>query len=92
MGPKKIKTRHSSGSCFGSSASLPDTGNLFTLRDVVAAFQREVELNPGSSSNNISLKLEAEIRQKWLQDNPQLPLMNPKSVAQVLFKYHLIMF
>ena len=92
MGPKKIKTRHSSGSCFGSSASLPDTGNLFTLRDFVAPFQREVELNPASSINNISVKLGTEIREKWLQDNPQLSLMSSKCVAQVLFKYHLMMF
>ena len=46
MGPRNVKTRHSYGSCFGPSAILPDTGNFYTVRDVLAAFEREVELAP----------------------------------------------
>ena len=57
MPPKKLKTRHSSGNCFGSSAELPDDGDLFTMRDVLAACERKVEISPGSTSSTLMTKL-----------------------------------
>ena len=65
MGPKKAKTRKASGNCFGPAVNLPDTGNLYTLRDVVAAFEWEFELDPGQTKNFIAEQLEPKIRQKW---------------------------
>ena len=83
MGPKKkVKTRHASGSCFGASADLPDTGNLFTLRDVLAAFERELELHPGTSNNHAAEQLEVKVRQKWQETNPLLVLHNSKIVVK----------
>ena len=82
MGPKKAKTRHSSGSCFGPSAILPDTGNLYTVIDVLAAFEREVELAPKLAHNCIAIQLEMKIRNKWKEGNPELILMDPTTVKQ----------
>ena len=73
MGPKKVKTRHSSGSCFGASASLSDSGNLFTIRDVLAALEREAELAPLAT-----IHLEVKIRDKWKEGNPLACLDGPK--------------
>ena len=42
------RTRHSSGNILGPSAELPDDGELFTLRDILAAAERQVELKPNS--------------------------------------------
>ena len=78
MGPKKVKTRHSSGSCFGASASLPDSGNLFTVRDVLAAFEREAELAPLAPTHFIATQLEVKIRDKWKEGNPLACLDGPK--------------
>ena len=88
MGPKKVKTRHSSGSCFGASASLPDTGNLFTVRDVLAAFAREVELAPLATTNFIATQLDVKIRDKWKEGNPDLVLMDQKSVVKRISRLH----
>ena len=82
MGAKKAKTRHSSGSCFGPSADLPDSGDLFTAKDVLAAFQREAELAPEASTNFIATRLEVKIRDKWKQTNPELVLLEQKIVVQ----------
>ena len=84
MGPKKAKTRKASGNCFGPAVTLPDTGNLYTLRDVMAAFDWEFELNPGLTKNFIAEQLEPKIRQKWKQNNPELPLMSTKLLVQRL--------
>ena len=78
MGPKKVKTRHSSGSCFGASASLPDSGNLFTVRDVLAALEREAELAPLAPTHFIATQLEVKIRDKWKEGNPLACLDGPK--------------
>ena len=46
MPPKKLeklKKRHSGDKCFGPSAKLPDDGDLFTMRDVLAASERELK-------------------------------------------------
>ena len=81
MGPRKAKTRHSSASCFGPSAELPDTGDLFTVKDVLAEFQWEVDLAPSDSVNSIATRLEVKIRNKWKQANPDLVLLDKKSVV-----------
>ena len=88
MGPRKAKTRHSSASCFGPSADLPDTGDLFTVKDVLAAFQREVDLAPSDSVNSIAIRLEVRIRDKWKQANPNLVLLDQKSVAQKMSRLY----
>ena len=88
MGPKKAKTRHSSGSCFGPSADLPDSGDLFTVRDVLAAFEREVELSAGVSTNSIATRLEVKVREKWKQSNPDLVLMEQKVVIQKISRLY----
>ena len=88
MGAKKAKTRHSSGSCFGPSADLPDSGDLFTAKDVLAAFQREAELAPEASTNFIATRLEVKIRDKWKQTNPELVLLEQKIVVQKITRLY----
>ena len=86
MPPKKLKTRHSSGNCFGSSAELPDDGDLFTMRDVLAACEREVEIFPGSTSSDIADKLAPKIVDKWKQNNPELVLIAVKSINNKIIR------
>ena len=84
MGPKKAKTRKASGNCFGPAVTLPDTGNLYTLRYVMSAYEWEFELNPLLTKNFIAEHLEPKIRQKWKQNNPELPLISTKLLVQRL--------
>jgi hypothetical protein len=56
------RNRHSSGNIFEPSAELPDDGELFTLRDILADAERQVELKPNSGPVLVSA--------------PLLPLMN----------------
>lgn len=76
MPPKKAKTRHSSGSCFGPACSLPDTGSLFTTRDVLAAVQMERNLNPVESMRLTVTKIASVVKVKWAETNPQLVLID----------------
>ena len=86
MPPKKLKTRHSGSSCFGSSADLPDDGDLFTLRDVLAAFEREVEISPSSPHADLAFLLVPKIVAKWKQNNPELVLIADKSIKNKIVR------
>ena len=82
MPQKKQKTRHSSGNIFGPSAELPDDGELFTLRDILAAGERQVELKPNSGPVLVSAHLLPLIKQKWMKVNPELPIHNDETIKQ----------
>ena len=86
MPPKKLKTRHSGSTCFGSSADLPDDGDLFTLRDVLAAFEREVEISPSSPHTDLAFLLVPKIVAKWKQNNPELVLIADKSIKNKIVR------
>ena len=77
---KKLKKRHSGGKCFGPSAKLPDDGDLFTMRDVLAACERELEISPDSSNSSIAEKIAGKIVAKWKENNPELVLIADKSL------------
>ena len=79
MAPKR-KTRTSCNNCFGPSAELPDDGNLFTLRDILAACEKEHERSPTSSNTEIADRIIPKIIAKWKQGNPELVLIGDKSI------------
>ena len=70
----KPKTRHSSAAWFGPSVELPDCGDLYTLRDILAACSKELEVSPQSTPHHIAAKIEAQVRGQWMECNPQLVL------------------
>ena len=80
--PGKPKTRHSSGSCFGPPCELPDGGDTYTTRNVLAAFEKEKIENPSESDFAISKKLEKKVRRKFHQVNPRLVLIKSDSAAE----------
>ena len=80
MPPKGAKTRHSTGACFGSACPLPDTGSLYTTRDVLAAIAMEVNLNPTKAVRWSVVKVAPAVRAKWDQTNPQLVLVPESAV------------
>ena len=86
MPPKKLKTRHTSGNCFGSSAELPDDGDLFTMRDVLAACERELEVSPSSTNLDIADRMTPKIVAKWNQNNPELILIASKSIKNKIIR------
>ena len=86
MPPKKLRTRHTSVNCFGSSAELPDDGDLFTMRDVLSACERGVEISPGSTSSDIADKLAPKIVDKWKQNNPELFLIAVKYINNKIIR------
>ena len=75
MPPKKAKTRHSSGSCFGPACSLPDVGSLYTVRDVLAGLQMVKDLNPDQTMRWAVTQTASAVRAKWDATNPQLVLI-----------------
>ena len=82
MGPKaKKKTRHTSGSCFGDPANLPDTGQLYTLKDILAAFELEKTMNPDATSRKCAEKIAPKVIEKWIQSNPRLILISEESLV-----------
>ena len=70
----KPKTRHLSAVWFEPSVELPDCGDLYTLRDVLAACSKELEVSPQSTPHHIAAKIEAQVRGQWMECNPQLVL------------------
>ena len=86
MPPKKLKTRHSGGKCFGPSAELPDDGDLFTMKDVLAACERELEISPNSSHSSIAEKIAPKIVAKWKENNPELVLIADKSIKTKIIR------
>ena len=86
MPPKKAKTRHSSGSCFGPGCKLPDTGSLLTTRNVLAAVQMERDLNPKDSLRLTVTKIASLVKVKWAETNPQLVLIADYKITRLYEK------
>ena len=82
MPPKKRNTRGSNVNCFGASADLPDDGDLYTVRDILAACQRLHELSPGVADLFIAGQIAEKVRQKWVQCNPELVLISDLAVKK----------
>ena len=70
METKKVKTRSTADSCFGAPCALPDTGGLYTLRDVLAACEFEKTVNPGVKARVCVKKVAPLVLAKWAQINP----------------------
>ena len=70
MPPKKVKTRHSSGSILGPPCPLPDIGSIYTVRDVLAAIEMEINLNPAKASRWAITQVATTVRAKWDQPSP----------------------
>ena len=81
MGPKKSKTRHSSGSCFGPPCALPDIGSLYTVRDVLAAVEMVKSTTPDKSTRACAQQVTTLVKAKWAQLNPQLVLIQDYSLV-----------
>ena len=94
MAPKKQKTRHSSGNIFGPSAELPDDGELFTMRDILAAAERHSELNPDANSAWVAAQLFPAIKKKWKCVNPEMPIHSDdvvkKKIERILDRAKLV--
>ena len=84
--PPKKKTRQSSKNCFGSSAELPDDGNLFTFRDVLAACEKDLEVSPTSSRYEIANRITPKLVAKWKQCNPELILIADTSIRKKVIR------
>ena len=88
MAPKSRKTRHSSGLAFCPPSSLPETNQLYTNRDILAAVLMDLEQNPRASARDSIKTLEPIIRHKWLEVNPSLALIQEKSVINKIVKLY----
>ena len=92
MAPKKPKNRHLSGNVFGPSAELPDDGELFTMRDILAAAERHSELNP--DANSLIAQLFPAIKKKWKCVNPEMPIHSDdvvkKKIERILDRAKLV--
>ena len=80
MPPKKLKTRHSTGKCFGPASDLPDDGDLYTHRDVLAAVEKVSETFPEKHLTDVADIIAPKIVMKWKQANPELVLIADKSL------------
>ena len=81
MGPKKSKTRHSSGTCFGPACALPDIGSLYTARDVLAAMELEKSVHPDKTIRVCAQQVAQSVKLKWAQLNPQIVLIQDYSLV-----------
>ena len=72
--------------CFGASADLPDDGDLYTVRDILAACQRLHELSPGVADLFIAGQIAEKVRQKWVQCNPELVLISDLAVKNKIVR------
>ena len=86
MPPKKAKTRHSTGSCFGPPSLLPDIGSLYTLRDVLAAIEMERSLHPDQNNRWCAEQIAPLVKAKWAETNPQLVLIQDVSIVLKLIR------
>ena len=83
MPPKKKHKTRSSESCFGAPAKLPNCPSLYTLKEVLAALAFEAEQESAAKpSKTMFEKVEREIRLKFLQANPKLPLISIESAVK----------
>ena len=76
----KRKTRGSDTHCFGSIAELPDDGDLFTHKDIIAAAFHMLEHNHELSSYLVADALVPKIKLKWNQVNPKLVIIRDESI------------
>ena len=82
MPPKKTKSRHSSGRVFGAPKELPDTGQLYTASDILAAMEMEMLKVSDTTARDAAKILEPTIRRKWQDVNPMMSLMDPYGVIR----------
>ena len=80
MPPKKANTRQSLGSCFGPACSLPDLSSLYTVRNVLAAIDMEININPTKTLRWAVQQLAPAVRAKWNQTSAKLVLTPECSV------------
>ena len=66
---------------FGAPAILPDTGCLYTLKEVLAAVSLEAGKDTFPSQANYET-VEKLVRFKFLQGNPKLPLISESSATK----------
>ena len=71
MSPKNRRAR----SCYGPAVELPDTGDLHTLKDVLAGCAWIKETHGDISNHAIAVILQEKIRTKWDQANPKFVLL-----------------
>ena len=86
MPRKTLKTRHTSGNCFGPPSELPDDGDLYTMRDVLAAVDKLSEINPEKHITDLADMVAPKILQKWKQTNPELVLITEKSLKNKIVR------
>lgn len=86
MASKKLKTRHSSGSCFGPPCVLPDVGSLYTKRDVLAACQMEKVVHPDNDNRWYASQVAPDIRKKFADANPLLVVIANDSLVNKIAK------
>ena len=79
MNSKKQKMRHSSSSCFGPAAHLPDVGSLYTIRDALAAVEMEKNEHPDNTTRKCVEQVVAAVKAKWIEINPELILIKDHS-------------
>ena len=83
MPPKKKHKTRSSESCFGAPAKLPDCPSLYTLKEVLAALAFEAEQESSAKPSKAKFEIvEKEVRFKFLQANPKLPLISAESAVK----------
>ena len=70
MSPKNRRTR----SCYGPPEELPNTGDFFTLKNVLAGFAWEKGKNKELSNHAVSVIIQEKIRRKWLLANPKFAI------------------
>ena len=89
MAPKKAKTRHSTPSCFGAPAPLPDIGSLFTLRDILAALEMLKISEPSESTWGLCCLLTPKVKAKQAETNPLLVVIQDESISKKILKRYL---
>ena len=81
MPPKKKPKTRSSWSCYGAPVKLPDHGLLYTLKEVLSAVAFEAEKSNTPPMAHYGT-VEKEIRLKFKQGNPKLPLISDDSAIK----------
>ena len=81
MPPKKVLKTRSSWPCYGAPEKLPDHGLLFTLKEVLRAVAYEDERSNAPHIAHFGT-VEKEIRSKFKQANPKLPLKAEDSAVK----------
>ena len=88
MAPKKRKTRQSNQLAFCAPASLPATSQLYTNKDILAAVLMDLEQNPELEVRASAKQIEPVVRNKWLEVNPLLVLIQTRSIINKIVNLH----